>query len=89
MATLLEQLRQMTKVVADTGEFESIVKYKPQDSTTNPSLIMAAAKMPAYGALIDSVIADAKAELGKDADKKKRRSKWPSATWQLPSARKS
>ncbi|MDQ5934724.1 MAG: transaldolase [Cyanobacteriota bacterium erpe_2018_sw_21hr_WHONDRS-SW48-000092_B_bin.40] len=70
MATLLEQLRQMTKVVADTGEFESIVKYQPQDSTTNPSLIMAAAKMPAYAALIDSVIADAKAELGKDADKK-------------------
>lgn len=69
MATLLEQLRQMTKVVADTGEFESMVKYKPQDSTTNPSLIMAAAKLPAYGALIDSVIADAKEELGKDADK--------------------
>ncbi len=70
MASLLEQLRQMTKVVADTGDFESIVKFKPQDSTTNPSLLAAAAQMPAYSALVDSIIADAQTDLGADADKK-------------------
>jgi len=64
MSTLLEQLREMTTVVADTGDFESITKYKPQDSTTNPSLILAAAKMPGYAALVDDVLQQAKAEVG-------------------------
>ncbi len=68
--TLLEQLRGMTKVVADTGEFESILKFKPQDSTTNPSLITAAAQMPAYRALVDDVLKQSKEELGeKSTDK--------------------
>lgn len=71
MATLLEQLRSMTTVVADTGDFESIVKFKPQDSTTNPSLLVAAAKMPAYSGLIDSVLDDAKTSMGAGADSKK------------------
>ncbi len=48
MASLLEQLRSYTKVVADSGDINSIEKFKPQDSTTNPSLIEAAAQMPAY-----------------------------------------
>ncbi len=39
----LEQLKQFTKVVADTGDFETIKDFKPQDATTNPSLIFAAA----------------------------------------------
>ena len=43
--TVLEQLRGMTTVVADTGDINSIQKFKPQDSTTNPSLITAAAQM--------------------------------------------
>ncbi|MDR3616375.1 MAG: transaldolase [Candidatus Obscuribacterales bacterium] len=68
--TLLEQLREMTVVVADTGDFESIVKFKPQDSTTNPSLLLAAASMPAYKSLIDDVVSEAKTELGASADKK-------------------
>jgi transaldolase len=68
--TLLEQLREMTVVVADTGDFESIVKFKPQDSTTNPSLLLAAASMPAYKPIIDDVVSQAKAELGESADKK-------------------
>ncbi len=45
---LLEQLREMTVVVADTGDIQAIGKYKPRDATTNPSLITAAAKMPEY-----------------------------------------
>ncbi len=44
----LESLKKHTIIVADTGDFEAIEKYKPQDSTTNPSLIYAAAQMPAY-----------------------------------------
>lgn len=46
-----------TVVVTDTGEFESIGKYKPQDATTNPSLILAATKKPEYATLIDAAIA--------------------------------
>lgn len=68
--SLLEQLREMTVVVADTGDFESIQKFKPQDSTTNPSLLLAAANMPAYKSLVDDTVKQAKAELGAGADDK-------------------
>ena len=68
MATLLEQLRTMTTVVADTGDINSIEKFKPQDSTTNPSLIAAAAQMPAYQPIVDGVLLDARKELG-DSEK--------------------
>lgn len=44
MSSSLDQLKQFTKVVADTGDFQSIKKYQPQDSTTNPSLILAASQ---------------------------------------------
>jgi len=68
--TLLEQLRGMTKVVADTGDFDSILRFKPQDSTTNPSLITAAAQMPNYRSIVDDVLKQAKDELGeKSSDK--------------------
>ena len=68
--SLLDQLREMTKVVADTGDFQSIQQYKPQDTTTNPSLLAAAAKMPAYKTLVDDVLKEAKNQLGgKAADK--------------------
>jgi transaldolase len=70
MATLLEQLRGMTKVVADTGDFESIQRFKPQDSTTNPSLIAAAAQMPNYRSIVDDVLKQAKDELGDKASDK-------------------
>jgi transaldolase len=71
MATsLLKQLRDMTKVVADTGDFESIKKFKPQDSTTNPSLLAAAAGMPAYSSLVDEVLKQARTESGDKADDK-------------------
>ena len=45
---LLEQLRNYTTVVADTGDFEAMEKFRPTDATTNPSLITTAAQMPAY-----------------------------------------
>ncbi len=56
MASSLEQLKKFTKVVADTGDFESIKKYTPEDSTTNPSLIYAASKQPQYNKLVDEAI---------------------------------
>jgi transaldolase len=65
--TLLEQLRAMTVVVADTGDFESIKQFKPQDTTTNPSLLTAAAQMPEYQSLVDGVLLEAKKQLGSSA----------------------
>jgi transaldolase len=56
----LEQLKKFTIVVADTGDFESIKDYKPQDATTNPSLIYAATQKDTYAHLLDEVIADRK-----------------------------
>lgn len=56
MANVLEQLRQSTTIVADTGDFESLKKYKPTDATTNPSLILQAAGMKQYDHLIEDVI---------------------------------
>jgi transaldolase len=57
----LEQLRQVTTVVADTGDFESMKAYQPRDATTNPSLILQAAAKPGYRHLLDKAVADAKA----------------------------
>jgi transaldolase len=61
---LLDQLRQFTVVVADTGDIEAIGKFRPQDSTTNPSLITAAAQLPHYQPIVDGVLLDARKELG-------------------------
>jgi len=71
MATLLEQLRTMTVVVADTGDIQSIEQFKPRDATTNPSLITAAAEMPKYKEIVDGTLLDAKKELGDNADPQK------------------
>lgn len=59
-ATQLDQLKQFTTVVADTGDFESMRQYQPRDATTNPSLILAAASKPEYGYLVDKAVADRK-----------------------------
>ena len=56
----LEQLKQFTIVVADTGDFESIKEFKPRDATTNPSLIYAATQKEKYFHLLDEVLADRK-----------------------------
>ncbi|MFZ7135641.1 transaldolase [Avibacterium avium] len=66
MTTQLEALREMTVVVADTGDIEAIKIYQPQDATTNPSLILSASALPQYAPLIDEAIAYAKS---KSADK--------------------
>ncbi len=71
MSTILEQLRQMTVVVADTGDIESIEQFKPRDSTTNPSLIAAAAEMPHYKEIVDGTLLQARKELGDGADPQK------------------
>ncbi len=65
--TLLEQLRKMTVVVADTGDIEAIEKFLPRDATTNPSLITAAAEMPKYSQIVDDTLLAARAELGASA----------------------
>ncbi len=65
----LEQLKQYTTVVADTGDFESIAQYKPQDATTNPSLILQAALDPKYKSLFDDSVAYAKATGGDEKKK--------------------
>ncbi|HLP75996.1 MAG TPA: transaldolase [Candidatus Paceibacterota bacterium] len=56
----LDQLKQFTKVVADTGDFGTLQQFQPQDATTNPSLILKAAQMPAYKALVEKAIADSR-----------------------------
>jgi len=55
----LDQLKRFTKVVADTGDFVSMKEFAPLDATTNPSLILKAAAMPAYAPLVDQAIRDA------------------------------
>ena len=68
MATnLLEQLRDMTVVVADTGDIQAIETFKPRDATTNPSLITAAAQMPQYQDIVDATLTRAKLDAGADA----------------------
>jgi len=69
--TLLEQLREMTVVVADTGDIEAIQHVKPQDATTNPSLITAAAQMPQYQPIVDEVLLEARKQLGEHASDEK------------------
>jgi transaldolase len=65
MSTSLDQLKASgTVVVSDSGDFDSIAVYKPQDATTNPSLILAAANKPQYARLIDNAVAAAKKEGG-------------------------
>ena len=54
----LDGLKGFTKVVADTGDFETLKEFKPQDATTNPSLIFKAAQMPAYKALVQKAVDD-------------------------------
>jgi transaldolase len=56
----LDELKKFTKVVADTADFESIKEFKPQDATTNPSLVFAATQKQQYGHLLDEVLADRK-----------------------------
>lgn len=66
--TTLAQLREMTIVVSDTGDIDSIAKVKPQDATTNPSLLTTAAGMPQYQPIVDGVLREAQQKLGSRAE---------------------
>ena len=61
MSSLLDQLRAVTTVVADTGELPAIKAFKPEDATTNPSLILKAVTLPEYASLLDSIVTSARA----------------------------
>jgi transaldolase len=62
MSNLLEQLKSMTAIVADTGDIEAIRKHLPEDATTNPSLLLKAATLPEYAPLIADALAWAKSQ---------------------------
>jgi transaldolase len=60
MTSLLDQLREHSAVVADTGDIEAIARFRPLDATTNPSLLLKAASLPAYAQLVEASIAQAR-----------------------------
>ncbi|MGZ8953516.1 MAG: transaldolase [Methylovulum sp.] len=64
---LLEQLKEVTIVVADTGDIQAIETFKPRDATTNPSLITAAAQMSQYQSIVDDTLKSARSSLGSAA----------------------
>ena len=68
MTSLLDQLKSMTVVVADTGDIKSIQKFTPRDATTNPSLITAAAQMPEYADVVDGALNWAEKQAGSGAE---------------------
>ncbi len=67
MANLLDQLKAVTVVVADTGDINAIEKFTPRDATTNPSLITMAAQMPEYQGIVDDTLKGARETLGANA----------------------
>jgi len=64
-----DQLKELTTLVADTGDIEAIRKFEPTDATTNPSLIFKAATMPAYSHLVDDAVAYGKGDISLIMDK--------------------
>src|SRR5438105_5009831 len=62
--TLLESLKKYTTVVADTGDIEAIAQFKPQDATTNPSLLLHAAQQPQYSHLVEQALHEASEQGG-------------------------
>lgn len=68
MTSKLEQLKQFTTVVADTGDLDAITRLKPVDATTNPSLLLKAAALPGYADLLKSAVAHAKGDVGLACD---------------------
>ena len=69
MANQVEQLKEITVIVADTGDVDAIKRLKPQDATTNPSLIFKAATMAQYAKLVDDAVAYGKGDLETVMDK--------------------
>ena len=69
MTSKLDQLKQFTTVVADTGDFEAIARVKPVDATTNPSLLLKAAAIAGYAPLLDACVSDCKGDVGLASDR--------------------
>ena len=67
--SVLDQLKEYTVVVADTGNFDSIKQYEPRDATTNPSLILKASKQEEYSSLVEQVVKSAKSNGINDVDR--------------------
>lgn len=68
MTSKLDQLKQYTTVVADTGDIDAIVRVKPVDATTNPSLLLKAAALPGYGELLKNAVKAGQGDLGVATD---------------------
>jgi transaldolase len=68
MTTHLESLKQYSLVVADTGDIDAVARWKPQDATTNPSLLLASAEDPRYQPLVDKAIRQARGDIGAAMD---------------------
>ena len=68
MTSKLDQLKSMTTVVADTGDIDAIAKWRPEDATTNPSLLLKAAASEVYRPMLDKAIAEARRHGGSDAE---------------------
>lgn len=68
MTSKLDQLKTMTTVVADTGDLDAIAQWRPQDATTNPSLLLKAAASDAYRPMLDRAVDEARRQGGSDAD---------------------
>ena len=68
MTSKLDQLKQFTTVVADTGDLDAIARLKPVDATTNPSLLLKAAAMPGYSELLKSAVSASNGDLGLACD---------------------
>lgn len=69
MTSKLDQLKQYTTVVADTGDLDAISRLKPVDATTNPSLLLKAAALPRYAHLLDEAVAGCQGDLGLACDR--------------------
>ncbi|AZF46907.1 MULTISPECIES: transaldolase [unclassified Pseudomonas] len=69
MTSKLEQLKQFTTVVADTGDFSTLAKLKPQDATTNPSLLLKASSIAGYAKLLDECVQDCNGDVGLASDR--------------------
>lgn len=69
MTSKLDQLKQFTTVVADTGDLDAIARLKPVDATTNPSLLFKAAALPRYADLLDQAVAGSAGDLGLACDR--------------------
>jgi transaldolase len=68
MPTHLESLKEYSLLVADTGDIDAVARWKPQDATTNPSLLLASAEDPRYHPLVDKAIRDARGDIGAAMD---------------------